>query len=102
VGESSFWYRPTRVVPDQRPLNGRCCCCCFVYVTAVCVCGIVEQIMMEMSGPSRSEQWLYWKSQTVEQKNRLATIRELEKLLQSDVVRVYIVFVMSNLSKSVR
>ena len=25
--ESSFWYRPTRVVPDQRPLNGRCCCC---------------------------------------------------------------------------
>jgi len=28
VGEISFWYRPTRVVPDQRPLNGRCCCCC--------------------------------------------------------------------------
>jgi len=27
VGECSFWYRPTRVVPDQRPLNGRCCCC---------------------------------------------------------------------------
>ena len=26
MGESSFWYRPTRVVPDQRPLNGRCCC----------------------------------------------------------------------------
>jgi len=25
VGEISFWYRPTRVVPDQRPLNGRCC-----------------------------------------------------------------------------
>ena len=24
-GEGSFWYRPTRVVPDQRPLNGRCC-----------------------------------------------------------------------------
>jgi len=23
VGESCFWYRPTRVVPDQRPLNGR-------------------------------------------------------------------------------
>ena len=22
----SFWYRPTLVVPDQRPLNGRCCC----------------------------------------------------------------------------
>ena len=28
MGECSFWYRPTRVVPDQRPLNGRCCCCC--------------------------------------------------------------------------
>ena len=26
VGECSFWYRPTLVVPDQRPLNGRCCC----------------------------------------------------------------------------
>ena len=24
MGESSFWYRPTRVVPDQRLLNGRC------------------------------------------------------------------------------
>jgi len=31
VGECSFWYRPTRVVPDQRPLNGRCCCCCLLY-----------------------------------------------------------------------
>jgi len=28
VGECFFWYRPTRVVQDQRPLNGRCCCCC--------------------------------------------------------------------------
>ena len=26
MGECSFWYRPTRVVPDQRPLNGRCRC----------------------------------------------------------------------------
>jgi len=25
VGECFFWYLPTRVVPDQRPLNGRCC-----------------------------------------------------------------------------
>jgi len=25
VGECFFWYRSTRVVPDQRPLNGRCC-----------------------------------------------------------------------------
>jgi len=40
VGESSFWYRPTRVVPDQRPLNGRCCCCVRMYKIAVTV--IVE------------------------------------------------------------
>ena len=29
MGECFFWYRPTRVVPDKRPLNG-CCCCCVV------------------------------------------------------------------------
>jgi len=29
VGECFFWYRPTRVVPDQRPLNGWVCVCCF-------------------------------------------------------------------------
>ena len=34
MGESSFWYRPTRVVPDQRPLNGRCCCCITCRLTA--------------------------------------------------------------------
>jgi len=28
VGECFFWYKPTRVVPDKRPLNGCCCCCC--------------------------------------------------------------------------
>ena len=27
AGECFFWYRPTRVVPDKRPLNGCCCCC---------------------------------------------------------------------------
>jgi len=27
VGECFFWYRPTRVVPDQRPLNGCVCVC---------------------------------------------------------------------------
>ena len=27
VGECFFWCRPTQVVPDQGPLNGRCCCC---------------------------------------------------------------------------
>ena len=26
VGECFFWYRPTRVVPYQRPLNGCVCC----------------------------------------------------------------------------
>ena len=35
VGECSFWYRPTRVVPDQRPLNGRCCCCCLILLHAM-------------------------------------------------------------------
>ena len=34
MGECSFWYRPTRVVPDQRPLNGRCCCCCMAAKTS--------------------------------------------------------------------
>ena len=28
VREYFFWYQPTWVVPDQRPLNGRCCCMC--------------------------------------------------------------------------
>ena len=27
VGECFFWYRPTRVVPDRRPLNCHCWCC---------------------------------------------------------------------------
>jgi len=27
VGECFFWYRPTLVVPDQRPLNGCVCVC---------------------------------------------------------------------------
>ena len=25
AGECFFWYRPTQVVPDKRPLNGCCC-----------------------------------------------------------------------------
>ena len=35
MGECFFWYRPTWVVPDQRPLNGRCCCCqvCIYQIT---------------------------------------------------------------------
>ena len=31
MGEFFFWYRPTRVVPDQRVLNGCCCCCCHIF-----------------------------------------------------------------------
>ena len=27
MGECFFWYLPTRVVPDQRPLNGCCSTC---------------------------------------------------------------------------
>jgi len=27
VGECFFWYRPARVVPDQKPLNGCVCLC---------------------------------------------------------------------------
>ena len=32
AGECFFWYWPTWVVPDKRPLNG-CCCCCMLYHT---------------------------------------------------------------------
>ena len=35
MGECFFWYRPTRVVPDQRPLNGRCCLLLLVYVRSI-------------------------------------------------------------------
>jgi len=31
VGECFFWYRPTRVVPNQRPLNGCLCVCSYLY-----------------------------------------------------------------------
>ena len=34
VGECFFWYRPTRVVLDQLPLNG-CVCVCVLFVTVV-------------------------------------------------------------------
>ena len=45
MGECFFWYRPTRVVPDQRPLNGRrCCCCCSTY--DVCSCSVIAEIVL--------------------------------------------------------
>ena len=31
MGECFFWYRPTRVVPDQRPLNGCVCVCVYTH-----------------------------------------------------------------------
>ena len=39
MGECFFWYWPTRVVPDQRPLNGRCCYYYYYYAAfnAPCV-----------------------------------------------------------------
>lgn len=52
-----------------------------------------EEIIREMSGPSSSEQWLYWSSQSAAQKNRTATMRELEKLLQSEVVSYAFMFI---------
>ena len=35
MGECFFWYRPTRVVPDQRPLNG--CVLCVLLLTVHCL-----------------------------------------------------------------
>jgi len=43
VGECFFWYRPTRVVPNQRPLNG-CVCVC----VCVCVCMFVYQFILSV------------------------------------------------------
>jgi len=40
---SFFWYRLTRVVPDQRPLNG-CVCVC----VCVCACACVWSGVYEM------------------------------------------------------
>jgi len=33
-----FWYQPTRVVPDRRPLNG-CVFVCVLYYAVCIVCG---------------------------------------------------------------
>ena len=37
MGECFFWHRPTRVVPDKRPLNG-CVCVC------VTVCDVIWSV----------------------------------------------------------
>ena len=44
MGECFFWYRPTRVVPDEMPLNG-CVCVC----VCVCVCCLLTNgVMLQM------------------------------------------------------
>jgi len=42
VGECFFWCGPTRVVPDQRPLNGRCCCLLYRLTRAVLEKGLLN------------------------------------------------------------
>ena len=39
MGECFFWYRPTRVVPDKRPLNGcvRVCVCVLSIHLFICL-----------------------------------------------------------------
>ena len=46
MGECFFWYRPTRVVPDKRPLNG----CVFV-----CVCIIIFMLRFCFPGYSMAQ-----------------------------------------------
>jgi len=43
VGECFFWYRPTRVVPEQRSLNGRCCCCCCCHKAVEAAIGVLRE-----------------------------------------------------------
>jgi len=41
VGECFFWYRPARIVPDQRPLNG-----CVCVVSSVDVVGQTNHLVI--------------------------------------------------------
>jgi len=63
VGECFFWYRPTRVVPDQRPLNGRCCCW-FRCLDCIIDLVVTVQEETEKCTSSPSHHWchqpLYW------------------------------------------
>ncbi|CAL7942119.1 unnamed protein product [Xylocopa violacea] len=43
-----------------------------------------EQILRDMLGPGRKERWLYWQSQTEEQRIRTAVKNELDKILYAD------------------
>ena len=62
VGECFFWYWPTQVVPDPRPLNGSVCVCvCVRACVRACVCYILYCIVHEntsvFSATSYSESW---------------------------------------------
>jgi len=46
-----FWYRPTRVVPDKRPLNG-CVCVCVCLCVCVCVKGTLNVLLQSFSPTS--------------------------------------------------
>ena len=50
-----FWYRPTRVVPDQRPLNGRCCCCCSYGVLGDNSSAVVEDFDVDAASVQHAE-----------------------------------------------
>ncbi|XP_029044221.1 dynamin-like 120 kDa protein, mitochondrial isoform X4 [Osmia bicornis bicornis] len=44
----------------------------------------IELILREMLGPGRKERWLYWQSQSDEQRQRSAVKNELDKILYAD------------------
>ena len=56
MGECFFWYRPTRVVPDQRPLNGRCCCLLLLFEQIAGLSGPVGE-MIQATGDIGT-QWI--------------------------------------------
>ena len=65
VGECFFWYRPTRVVPDKRLLNG-CVCVC----VCVCVCLRTNvyhraKFHLKCSNICRDIEWLYFSVKTL-------------------------------------
>ena len=66
VGECFFWYRPTRVVPDQRPLNGCVCVCVFSwpYIAKICVfCFAVRSSACNIKRVNKVSLWTYSWSQ---------------------------------------
>lgn len=48
---------------------------------------VATEVIQELTGPSTREQWMYWKSRSPQEVDRLSTIRELDKLLNSENVR---------------